>query len=171
MSAHKRSKTTASRSSAFTQSTGTAESSLSRVSSRSRNSTFTLATSVEDDGISLSGSVGSRNSRRQGSLTKAKKLVKRRKSPMSGGSGSEAEAEAARCDSRLSQLSRARSPSSDWYTDNEDGDDQPKALAVDQSERDLVARLELARQNSRSQSEPPFPDDEPEPVEEPIYDG
>ena len=108
INAHKRSKTVASRSSVYSHSTATGESSLSRFSSRSRGSMLTAATSFEDEHENLSGNIsadtGSVSSRRSGSLRKL--LKKRHKSP--AGSGSELDASPAH------SLSRGRSPSSDW---------------------------------------------------------
>lgn len=169
---HKRSKTVASRSSMNTHSTATGESSLSRFSSRSRGSTLTVATSFEDDPESISGNIsadtGSASSRRSLSLQKAKKLIKKRpKSPV--GSGSELDASPAQ------SLTHGRSPSSDWYTDDDEHaivEESPQ----DQSERDLFARLELARHNSRSQHDTQFPmdigdEEEQKQVEEELYEG
>ena len=166
MNTHKRAKSMVSRASVYSQSTTTGESSGSRSSARSRSTVLTAATSIEDDRASYSGSAdtGSASSRRSQSLYKAKKLIKRRRKS-STGSGSEPDASPGRS-------SLCLSPSSDWYTDNED-QDGPE-VPRDQSERELFERLELARQNSRTHSEAHFNDDvheEPQPVEEDIYYG
>ncbi|GJE84556.1 RhoGEF domain-containing protein [Phanerochaete sordida] len=165
---HKRAKTfSTSRASIYSQSTATGESSLSH-SSRSRRSTVTAATSLEEDRHSmLSADTGSASSRRSQSLHKAKKLLKKRR-PSSGGSGSELEASPRRDD----DLARSRSPSSDWYTDNEDQEDEPHVRPQDQSDHDLAARLELARHNSRSQTDAQFSDElfEAEQIEEDLYE-
>ena len=157
------------------QSTVTNDTSLSRFSSRSRGSTLTAATSLEDDHEftgGLSADTGSASSRRSQSLrsSKPKKLIKKRHlSP--GGSGSEHDASP----SPAEGLSRCRSPSSDWYTDNEDEHAVRRGGPQDQSERDLFARLELARQNSRSQNDTQFTegvfDHEPQLVDEDMYEG
>lgn len=88
-----------------------------------------------------------------------------------GGSGSEPEASPRRSD----DPNRSRSPSSDWLTDNDDDHDEDHiAQPQDQSERDLFARLELARQNSRSQNDAQLSEDvfeEEEPIEEDLYEG
>jgi protein ECT2 len=140
---HRRAKSMASRSSVYSQSTITGDSSVSRSSARSRSTMLTAATSVEEDRMSYADSAdtGSAGSRR--SLSKTKKLIKKRHiSP--AGSGSEFEASPRRG-------SISRSTSSDWYTDNED-QDIPE-VPRDQSEKELFERLELARQNSQSQND------------------
>ncbi|EKM59750.1 uncharacterized protein PHACADRAFT_88401 [Phanerochaete carnosa HHB-10118-sp] len=164
---HKRAKTTGSRISMYSQSTATAESSISH-SSRSRRSTVTAATSLEDDRRSMiSVDTGSASSRRSQSLHKVKKLMKRQLS--SGGSGSELEVSPWRGSDR----NRSRSPSSDWYTDNEDQENNHAGRPQDQSDRDLSARLELARQNSQSQNDAQFDEDvfEEQLIEEDLYEG
>ncbi|KAH8094910.1 hypothetical protein BXZ70DRAFT_1066217 [Cristinia sonorae] len=157
---HRRSKTTASRTSTYTQSTSTADSSLSR-STRSRSiSTITSATTMslmEDDNPSSTHSGSGNSKTRSRSLSKAKKLIKRGKSP--GGSGSEQDVSPKRAPSRLSPFalrgSGSRSPSvergSEW--DEEATLDARPTRTMDESERDLAARLDLARRNSRNQNE------------------
>ncbi|RDB22757.1 hypothetical protein Hypma_010026 [Hypsizygus marmoreus] len=163
---HKRSKSTTSRSSMYTQTTTTGDGSLTKFSHRS-NSTATAATSIMDDDSSFFASKSSRS----------KKLLKRGKSP--GGSTSDNE----RSPSRLVRsftLSRSRSPSRERDTDysdvddDEDEDDETilaKTRELDASERDLAMQLELARRNSRNQhgkDVPSLPLDIP--VEATIYE-
>lgn len=162
---HRRSKTTvASRSSAYAPSTSTGDSSLSHFTRSRSNSITTAATSVDDDGrsVALSLESGSRSSRR--SVSKLSKSH-RGKSPESVvESGSEAETSPVRSASRAS---------SDWYTDNEDLDDEPTFIApdvLDDSERDLVARLALARKNSQTQPESLYSSVVSRPGEDTIYE-
>ncbi|TCD67500.1 hypothetical protein EIP91_012305 [Steccherinum ochraceum] len=185
INSHRRSKTTAgSRSSVYTQSTSTGDGSMSRFSRSRSNSTVTSATTMSfmEDEQSMSIHSGSGNSRtRSRSLSKAKKLIKRGKSP--GGSGSEPEPSPHRLHSRLSQSTsslpnpRSRSPSvergtadaSDW--DEEETINLRASSALDESERDLVARLELARRNSQNQHESKYSRAPAEPpLEETIYE-
>lgn len=185
MNSHRRSKTTASRSSVYTQSTSTGDSSLSRFSRSRSNSTVTSATTMSfmEDEPAMPSDGGSGNSRtRARSLSKAKKLIKRGKSP--GGSGSEPEPSPHRLHSRLSQstsnlpdarerslsVERGKSPASDW--EEEETFDLRASRALDESERDLAARLELARRNSQNQREAGFVRTPIEPpLEETIYEG
>ncbi|KAI0340771.1 hypothetical protein BDW22DRAFT_348171 [Trametopsis cervina] len=150
MNAHRRKTTVASRSSAYTTSTNatTNDSSLSRFTRSRSNSISTAATSaVEEDGRSIQSlDTGSRSSRRTHSLSK--KLVKTRKakSPATSGLGSDSEPEPVRSASRAS---------SEWTdADDDDFEEEPTFEAtreMDQSERDLTARLALARRNSQTQ--------------------
>ncbi|KAG2349061.1 hypothetical protein BDR05DRAFT_956431 [Suillus weaverae] len=124
---HRRSKSSASRSSVYTQTTTTTgDGSLTRFSRRS-NSTATAPTSLEDDdSLYASKSSSSR-----------KKLVKRSRSPGT---------------SRSSPLSRQTSPSRDssrtsFYSDGE----EELPVRQDPSDQDLSLRLELARRNSQNQ--------------------
>lgn len=185
MNSHRRSKTTASRSSVYTQSTSTGDSSLSRFSRSRSNSTVTSATTMSfmEDESAMPSDGGSGNSRtRARSLSKAKKLLKRGKSP--GGSGSEREPSPPRLHSRLSQstsnlpdarerslsVERGKSPASDW--EEEETFDLRASRALDESERDLAARLELARRNSQNQREAGYTRTPIEPpLEETIYEG
>ena len=184
ISSHIRSRTTGSRSSVYTQSTSTGDGSLTRFS-RS-NSTVTSATSVSlmEDEHGMGSQNGSTNSKRSRSLSKAKKLIQRGKSP--GGSGGEEPSP--RRSGLLSRLShstsslpdsRSRSPSlergtatdaSDW--EEEETFDMRAASTMDQSERDLAARLELARRNSKNQNESRYVHAPMEaPIEDTIYEG
>ncbi|KAG6869324.1 hypothetical protein C0993_000077 [Termitomyces sp. T159_Od127] len=157
ISGHKRTKSTTSRSSMYTQTTSTGDS-LTKFSHRS---TSTAATSVMDDDASF---LGSRSSR-------GKKLLKRGKSP--GGSTSDSEkSPSCRLAGPVSS-SRSRSTSrerDDYHSENEDEDEDEDAVffinsrELDDSERDLALQLELARRNSKNQHTkevPPLPLDEP----------
>lgn len=189
INSHKRSKTSAgSRSSVYTQSTSTGDGSMSRFSRSRSNSTVTSATTMslmeDEQSISAHSGGGSGNSRtRSRSLSKAKKLIKRGKSP--GGSGSEPEPSPNHLHSRLSVSTsslpnpRSRSPSVERGTaDASDWDEEEEAIdlratsALDASERDLVARLELARRNSQNQHESKYSRAPAEPpLEDTIYEG
>ncbi|KAI0082531.1 hypothetical protein K474DRAFT_1655326 [Panus rudis PR-1116 ss-1] len=179
VNSHKRSKTTTSRSSIYTQSTSTNDSSLTRFSRT--NSTATSATSVMDDEyMSVGGSSGSGSTNgktRSRSLSRAKKLIKRAKSP---GYVSEPENPvpspgrgAPRMSHSVSEPGHGR-PSSraSGYSEYEDeGASKFGHAAMDESERDLVARLELARRNSQNQHETKYvPAIMDHPPEETIYE-
>lgn len=126
ISSHRRSKSSASRSSIYTQTTTTGDGSLTKFSRRS-NSTATAPTSLaDDDSLYASKSSSSR-----------KKLVKRSHSPGTSCS---------------SPLSRQTSPSRDssrtsFYSDGE----EELPVRQDPSDQDLSLRLELARHNSQNQ--------------------
>ncbi|CCL98268.1 uncharacterized protein FIBRA_00262 [Fibroporia radiculosa] len=142
---HRRSRTYASRTSTMTGTTSSGDGSFSRFSRT--NSTLTAATSIMDD-ESMKMSTSSRRSR---SLSRAKKLMKRGKSPRGEGSVSEPDTSPQRLESSFS-----RSPSRE--PEDEDGDlQQHHMVGMDPSERDLALRLELARRNSQNQNEQKFP--------------
>lgn len=154
-SGHRRTRTTpsVSRSSIYTDTTGDSFSRFSRT-----NSTTTTATSVMDD----QSANMSANSRRSRSLSRAKKLIKRAKSPKDGESGTDQDASPRRSNLALSPIVRVRTlsnASSDTPTD-EDRDSneyyEPHRVVMDDSEHDLAMRLELARRNSQNQSEQQF---------------
>ncbi|KAF8557012.1 hypothetical protein OG21DRAFT_1596146 [Imleria badia] len=123
---HRRTKSSASRSSTYTQTTTTADGSLAKFSYRS-GSTNTAATSLisGDDSSSANKSSSSH-----------KKLVKRGRSPGSG---------------RSSPQQISRSSSSEQHDDGDDEDRVDNPMILDRSDPDLTMRLELARQNSQSQ--------------------
>ncbi|KAH9947218.1 hypothetical protein B0H21DRAFT_740140 [Amylocystis lapponica] len=162
---HRRSRTTTSRASTYTQSTSTGDDSLTRFS---RSNSSTTATSV-----SLTDDQSSSGSRRARSLSRAKKLIKRAKSP--GGSGSEAEASPRRERIRSAQSPlRATSaePESEWEDSDRYDEDQTMMHhtgPIDESERDLTMRLELARRNSQNQHEVHY-SQATEPMEATIYE-
>lgn len=169
---HKRSKTYASQSSRYTQTTTTGDSSFSRFS-RS-NSTTTVATTMslmEDESMTASTS-----SRRSRSLSRAKKLIKKAKPPTSGGSESEPESSPKRRGSRsVPSMSPPRlALGVGEFSDGEDSDGTAlqRTDGMGESERDLAMRLELARRNSKNQHElphNPIPSDHP--LEDTIYEG
>ncbi|KAG6880357.1 hypothetical protein C0992_007768 [Termitomyces sp. T32_za158] len=163
ISGHKRTKSTTSRSSMYTQTTSTGDS-LTKFSHRS---TSTAATSVMDDDASF---LGSRSS-------KGKKLLKRGKSP--GGSTSDSEKSPSCRLAGPASSSRSRSTSrelDDCHSENDEDDEDDvffiNSRELDDSERDLALQLELARRNSKNQHTkevPPLPLDEP--TEPTIYEG
>ncbi|EMD40501.1 hypothetical protein CERSUDRAFT_148569 [Gelatoporia subvermispora B] len=154
---HRRAKTTssASRSSTATT-TATTDGSLGRLSSHGRsNSSYTAATtvsSVEDDFLA-SGSVSS--SRRSRSMSRTRKLIKKGKSPASE---VDTESDASPKRNKLAQQRPSVSDSewkandgdvSEWDEDNQQH--MRRHGGMDESERDLAMRLELARRNSQNQ--------------------
>lgn len=161
---HKRTKSTTSRGSMYTQSTSTGDGSLTKFSHRS-NSTAATSVSMMDDDSSFFSSRSSRS----------KKLLKRGKSP--GGSTSDSD----RSPSRLAQsfsFSRSRSPSRERHTDysdveeDDDGTVLAKTKELDSSEWDLAMQLELARRNSKNQHGKQMPSLPIEaPIEATIYEG
>ena len=140
---HKRTKSTTSRSSMYTQTTSMGDSSLMKFSHRS-SSTATAATTISnmDDDDSFFASKSS----------KSKKLLKRGKSP--SGSASESESPSRRL-GKSSSFSRSRSPSAERETSYDIEDDDGTILAngkdLDSSEWNLAMQLELARRNSKNQ--------------------
>lgn len=173
ISGHRRTKSSTSRSSVFTQSTSTGDGSM-KFSHRS-NSTTTAATTVSsgDDDSSFFAS---------STTIKSRKLFKRAKSPggttlfesdsrntsptrsVTRGSSSE----------RLSRESSAERLNGDGYSDYEPEDSMvlDTTAEKDSSEWDLARRLELARQNSRNQhGVKPLPALMDMAVEETIYEG
>jgi hypothetical protein len=147
VNSHRRAKSTGSRSSMYTQTTSTQDA----VFSHRSNSTATVATtlSVSDDEFFA------------GKSPKGTKRSKGRKSV------SEAGVSPTR---RLSKaISRSKSANN---TDVEKSDSEDESTAVathymDDSERDLARRLDLARRNSESQHNKPVP---PLPIEAPVED-
>ncbi|KAF4602112.1 hypothetical protein EYR40_005316 [Pleurotus pulmonarius] len=172
ISGHRRTKSSTSRSSVFTQSTSTGDGSV-KFSHRS-NSTTTAATTVSsgDDDSSFFAS---------STTIKSRKLFKRAKSPggttlyesdsrntsptrsVTRGSSSE----------RLSRDSSAERLNGDVYSDYEPEDSMVLDTMADKdsSEWDLAMRLALARQNSRNQhGVKPLPALADRAVEETIYE-
>ena len=148
---HRRTKSSASRSSTYTQTTTTADGSLAKFSYRS-GSTNTAATSLvsgDDDSFSANNSSTSR-----------KKLVKRGHSPGSGRSSPQA------------ALSVSRSSSHEQHDCGDDEDRVDDQVILDRSDPDLTMRLELARRNSQSQHGKYVPTPIMEKtVEDTIYEG
>ncbi|KAG6911239.1 hypothetical protein DXG01_003106 [Tephrocybe rancida] len=162
ISGHKRTKSTTSRSSMYTQTTSTGDSSLTKFSQRSAS---TAATSVMDEDASFFGSRSSRG----------KNLFKRGKSP--GGSTSDSERSPSRhlagsvSSSRSGSTSRGLD-SDDSDQEGDDGDFFINSRELDESERDLALQLELARRNSKNQHTKEMPALPLEaPVEATIYEG
>ncbi|KAG6821575.1 hypothetical protein H0H93_000084 [Arthromyces matolae] len=134
ISGHKRTKSTTSRSSMYTQTTSAGDS-LTKFSQRSNS---TAPTSVMDDDASVFSS------------TKGK-MLNRGRSP--AGSISDADSHGwtgSMSSSRSRSTSRGRG--SDVGDDEDAGDDYfINSRELDQSERDLALQLELARRNSKNQ--------------------
>ncbi|KAG6831397.1 hypothetical protein H0H92_010999 [Tricholoma furcatifolium] len=159
ISGHKRTKSTTSRSSMYTQTTSTGDS-LTKFSQRSAS---TAATSIMDDDTSFFGSRSSRG----------KKLLKKGKSP--GGSTSDSEKSPRR---RMagSVSSRSRSASRGRDSDDSDVEENDSSFfadsrELDDSERNLAMQLELARRNSKNQDTKEVPELPLEaPVEPTIYE-
>ncbi|KAG6833910.1 hypothetical protein H0H87_007921 [Tephrocybe sp. NHM501043] len=161
ISGHKRTKSATSRSSMYTQTTSTGDSSLTKFSSRSNS---TAATSLMDDDASFFGSRSSRG----------KRLLKKGKSP--GGSTSDSERSPSYRLGGTVSSTRSRSLSREPESDSDQEEDDVtffiNSRVLDESERDLALQLELARQNSKNQHTkemPPLPLDPP--VEATIYEG
>lgn len=143
---HRRTKSSASRSSTYTQTTTTADGSLAKFSYRS-GSTNTAATSL------ISGDDDK-------SSTSRKMLFKRGRSPGSGRSSPQP----------LSSISR--SSSYEQFDDGYDEDKTDEHVILDRSDPDLTMRLELARRNSQSQHGKYIPPATMEKtVESTIYEG
>ncbi|KAH9899528.1 hypothetical protein C8Q73DRAFT_680169 [Cubamyces lactineus] len=158
MNGHRRARTADSRNSTLTGSASTAGSSIGRLS---RTSNTTAATSVMDDDSMHAGSFSKSTSGRARSLSRgAKKLVKRAKSPFGADPTSEPESPARPKDKGKGSYARRRSMStgqadafeadSDWEADDRHSRLR-RMVPMDESERDLTMRLELARRNSQNQ--------------------
>ncbi|KAJ7638992.1 hypothetical protein FB45DRAFT_904439 [Roridomyces roridus] len=132
---HKRTKSTASRSSVYTQTTTTGDGSLTKFSRRS-NST---ATTMDDD-----------DSMRTRSSARSRNVL--RKSRSNSGTPEPESRSVSRAGSRNSSRSRDGDSMVD-YSDLEDDDRtiQDHYLQIDSTERDLAAQLALARKNSKNQ--------------------
>jgi protein ECT2 len=150
VNSHRRTKSAGSRSSMYTQTTSTRDGSLAVFSHRS-NSTATVATtlSVSDDEFFASKSPqGTKRSKGRKSISEAGVSPTRRLSKA---------------------ISRSKSANN---TDVEKSDSEDESTAMvthymDDSERDLARRLDLARRNSESQHNKPVP---PLPVEASVED-
>lgn len=159
INSHRRSRTADSRNSTLT---GTASSSGSSLTRLSRSSTTTAATSVMDDEPeSVSMSKGSRNSRTRSLSRGARNFVRRAKSPFMG-------------DRDPSNEPESPGPSISHY--EKDSYKRSRSLSrsnmtVDDSERDLAMRLELARRNSQNQNGHEYESAIEDPREETIYEG
>jgi protein ECT2 len=160
----KRSKSTTSRSSIYTQTTSTGDDSLTKFSRRS-NSTATAATTVS---ITDDDSLGTRRSN-----SKSRKLLKRSKSP----APSENELDKPSPSRRLRAESAPPPRSQRDERGSEDGLDAESHARVlhkmdmDESEWDLTMRLELARKNSNQHGKQATSIAFEKPLEETIYEG
>jgi protein ECT2 len=156
-----------SRSSVYTQSTTTGDSSLTRFSCS--NSTLTAATtmSLMDNESFGTGKSLTRN-----------KLVKRGKSKSPGGSENDSSPVRSRSRSRSQSRSREASEEREYSDVDDDGtlrldaSNLRRLEGLDESELDLAMRLELARKNSENQHvhRNPVPTVDTS-VEETIYEG
>jgi protein ECT2 len=143
----RKSKSTVSRSSVYTHTTGDSLLRFSR-----SNSTASAATTVDDDASFFSSS------------PKSKKLLRRGRSPLS---------EAGR-QSPSRSTSRTRSHSREHHRDESDEDEDEVLLQnlqhLNPSERNLALQLALARRNSKNQGERK-PIHSEAPAEDTIYEG
>ncbi|KAJ3533134.1 hypothetical protein NM688_g7324 [Phlebia brevispora] len=120
----------------------------------------------------------SRSSHRSGSISKAKKLIKRKLPPSAISDGSESEMDPVpeRSSSRMSVpdeaylRSASTEPDTDYSDYYEEYEDPPARGKLNESERDLMARLELARKNSQNQHEAQYDGGRDVHVEETIYE-
>ncbi|KAJ7368468.1 hypothetical protein DFH08DRAFT_26721 [Mycena albidolilacea] len=147
VNSHRRNKSTASRSSTYTQTTTTGDGSLTKFSQRS-NST---ATSLDDD------SYRTRSSSRSRSLTR--NVLRKSRSP--GGTPEPESRPPSRSLSRTGSRSSSRASSRDTELDYSDMDDDDGTIMdhvrdMDATERDLAMQLALARKNSKNQHNKPF---------------
>ncbi|KAJ7904679.1 hypothetical protein B0H14DRAFT_3079502 [Mycena olivaceomarginata] len=147
VNSHRRTKSTASRSSTYTQTTTTGDGSLTKFSQRS-NST---ATSLDDD------SYRTRSSSRSRSLTR--NVLRKSRSP--GGTPEPESRPPSRSLSRTGSRSSSRASSRDTELDYSDMDDDDGTIMdhvrdMDATERDLAMQLALARKNSKNQHNKPF---------------
>ena len=162
----KRSKSTTSRSSIYTQTTSTGDDSLTKFSRRS-NSTATAATTVS---ITDDDSLGTRRSN-----SKSRKLLKRSKSPAPSESELDKPSPSRRSSRAESTPPRPRSQCDERRS--EGGlDDESHArvlhkMDMDESEWDLTMRLELARKNSNQHGKQATAIAFEKPLEETIYEG
>lgn len=165
MNSSKRNKSTASRSSAYTQSTGNSSVTRSSQRSKSTSTTVTTMTSMEDDGSFFAKSP-------------QRKLLKRSHSP--GPSIADTSQldrghsrSLSRSKSRASSRASSREPDSD-YSDLEDNSRYGARAMPGQtpSDRHLALQLDLARRNSNRQEERNIPTSAAEaPLEDTIYEG
>ncbi|KAF7355459.1 DH domain-containing protein [Mycena sanguinolenta] len=162
VNSHRRTKSTASRSSTYTQTTTTGDGSLTKFSQRS-NST---ATSFDDD------SYRTRSSSRSRSITR--NVLKKSRSP---GGTPEPESRPpsrslSRNGSRHSSRSSSRDPERDYSDiDDDDGTILNHVRDMDAVDDELASRLALARKNSQNQPNKSFTVPLQNPSEETIYEG
>ncbi|KAH8830435.1 hypothetical protein DL96DRAFT_1592891 [Flagelloscypha sp. PMI_526] len=161
VNSHRRTKSTASRSSMYTSTTGTGDSSLMRFSHRSNSTAATTISSMggDDDTGSdlpyLNKSTSSRN------------VLRRGKSP------GPTETDTLRASSVKSQgalTARSRSRSKERNGDDLEKMDYTRMAEMNGSEWDLNMKLELARKNSQNQHSTPAPMAIDPPSEPTIYE-
>ncbi|KAJ7498756.1 RhoGEF domain-containing protein [Mycena latifolia] len=149
VNSHRRTKSTASRSSTYTQTTTTGDGSLTKFSHRS-NSTATTAMSIDDD-----SSFRTRSSSR----SRSRNVLRKSRSP--GGTPEPESRPPSRSLSRSTSRSGSRSASRDRDLDYSDIEDDDGTILdhvrdIDSTERDLALQLALARKNSKNQHGKPF---------------
>ncbi|KAJ7094612.1 hypothetical protein B0H15DRAFT_775924 [Mycena belliarum] len=164
VNSHRRTKSTTSRSSTYTQTTSAGDGSLTKFSHRS-NSTATTAMSMDED-----SSLRTRSSSR----SRSRNVLRKSRSP--GGTPEPESRPPSRSMSRSASRSDSRSASRDRdfdYSDMEDDDGTilDHVRDIDSTERDLALQLALARKNSKNQhgksfTHPPLQN----PSEETIYE-
>ena len=160
INSHRRTKSTASRSSMYTTTTGTADSSF-KFSHRSNSTSATTISGTDDDASFFS--------------TPSSKKRKQRERGRSPEAVSEPEESFVRSLSR--SLGRSRSASrdrvSDWSDVNDDDDNDvfEDAPELNTSDQNLALQLELARRNSKSQYDRQVPTYSQPPQDIPIYEG
>ncbi|KAJ6490422.1 hypothetical protein C8R47DRAFT_1185606 [Mycena vitilis] len=140
INSHRRTKSTTSRASTYTQTTTTGDGSLTKFSHRS-NST---ATTIDDDSLRT----------RSSSRSRSRSVLRKSRSP--GGTPEPESRPPSRSLSRNGSRSGSRSTSGDReleYSDVEDDDGTilDHVRDMDATERDLAMQLALARKNSKSQ--------------------
>ncbi|KAK7060488.1 hypothetical protein VNI00_001253 [Paramarasmius palmivorus] len=162
INSHRRTKSTTSRSSTYTHTASTADSSF-KFSHRSNSTATTAATTVsgDDDGSFFAGSSPSRSSRKRKQRGRSPEVVPEKESSF--------------VSSLSKSFSRSRSASrdtaSDWTdTEGEDEFTFEEEKDLNTSDRDLAVQLELARRNSKNQTERQYPTYSQPPEDAPIYE-
>ncbi|KAJ7765035.1 hypothetical protein DFH07DRAFT_811208 [Mycena maculata] len=140
VNSHRRTKSTASRSSVYTQTTTTGDGSLTKFSHRSNSTTTTM----DEDSFRT----------RSSSRSRSRNVLRKSRSP--SGTPEPESRPPSRSVSRFGSRSRSRSSSRDPqfdYSDIEDDDGtiQDHVRDIDSTERDLAMQLALARKNSKNQ--------------------
>ncbi|KAJ3859197.1 hypothetical protein EV359DRAFT_51220 [Lentinula novae-zelandiae] len=157
VSSRKRTKSTASRSSTYTQTTSTGESSITKFSSSRSNTMSTIATTVDN------GSLASTRSR-------TKNDRGRSPGPFSDADDSFSRSLSRSLSRSISRASKSRSVSRDRESDFTDTDDDEQIQILDRSDNDIDAQLALARRNSKSQNDRQVPVRSSQPSTAPIYE-
>ncbi|KAJ3989615.1 hypothetical protein F5890DRAFT_1400587 [Lentinula detonsa] len=157
VSSRKRTKSTASRSSTYTQTTSTGDSSITKFSSSRSNTMSTLATTVDD------GSLAS-------SRSKMKHDRGRSPGPFSDTESSFSHSLSRSLSRSLTRASKSRSMSQDRDSDYTDIDDDEQMQELDRSDNDIDVQLALARRNSKTQNDKQVPVRSSRPATAPIYE-